>query len=418
MFVDEVRITVRGGAGGPGMVSFRREKYVPRGGPDGGDGGRGGSVFLSADPQRATLVEFRHKRRFAASDGERGGTDNCHGKDGVDVDVPVPPGTLVYENGDLIADLSEPNQRVLIARGGRGGLGNQHFATSTHQSPKFAQRGEPGEERVLDLQLKLLADAGIVGAPNAGKSTLLAAVSAAHPKIADYPFTTIEPQLGVVQLDVDASFVLVDVPGLIEGASRGAGLGDTFLRHIERTRVLVHLLDGALDPAEALAQLAMIEAELRAWNSELLAKRRVVAVSKQDLAGAEQTLRAVQQSTSDPVFGISAATGHGVRPLMAEIYRAILDAKVEQAPALQSEVVLRPKPATHRIVRIVKEKRAFRIVGDRLERLAAVTDFDSDDAREFFERALVRSGARRKLERAGIRPGDTVRVGGSEFTFL
>jgi len=261
---------------------------------------------------------------------------------------------------------------------------------------------------VLDLQLKLLADAGIVGAPNAGKSTLLAAVSAAHPKIADYPFTTIEPQLGVVQIDVDASFVLVDVPGLIEGASRGAGLGDTFLRHIERTRVLVHLLDGALDPAEALAQLAMIEAELRAWNSELLAKRRVVAVSKQDLAGAEQTLRAVQQSTSDPVFGISAATGHGVRPLMAEIYRAILDAKVEQAPALQSEVVLRPKPATNRIVRIVKEKRAFRIVGDRLERLAAVTDFDSDDAREFFERALVRSGARRKLERAGIRPGDTV----------
>jgi len=419
MFVDEVRVTVCGGAGGAGVVSFRREKYVPRGGPDGGDGGRGGSIYLKADSERATLIEFRHKRRFAAQDGERGGPDNCHGKDGEDVIIAVPVGTLVYENGDAVADLSAPGQRVLVARGGRGGLGNQHFATSIHQSPKFAQRGAAGEERVLDLQLKLLADAGIVGAPNAGKSTLLAAVSAARPKIADYPFTTLEPQLGVVQIDLDASFVIVDVPGLIAGASRGAGLGDTFLRHIERTRVLIHLIDGALPPDEALAQAAMIENELGAWNPELLKKRRIVAVSKQDLAGANKTLRAVQAAMSEPVAGITAAKGQGVRELMTTAYSAIVAArKADDNRPPQTEVVLRPKPAANRVVRVVKEGRAYRVVGARLERLAAVTDFDSNDAREFFERAMLRSGARRKLERAGIRPGDTVRVGPTEFTFV
>jgi len=417
MFVDEARITVRSGAGGAGMVSFRREKYVPRGGPDGGDGGKGGSVFLVADPQLSTLLEFRHRRRFLAGVGERGGSNNCHGKDGQDVIVSVPSGTLVFCDDDLIADLNEAGKQVLVARGGRGGLGNQHFATSTHQAPKFAQRGEPGEERVLDLQLKLLADAGIVGAPNAGKSTLLAAVSAARPKIADYPFTTLEPQLGVVRIDVDANFVLVDLPGLIQGASTGAGLGDTFLRHIERTRVLVHLVDGALEPAAALEQLAMIEAELRAWNPALLDKRRIVALSKLDLPNAKLTYDAVAAAVKSPVFGISAATGHGVRHLMDEIYREI---KVDQGQVDQGRplhVVLRPRAAADRAIRVVKEDRVFRVLGERIERLAAQTDFQSDEARAFFERALVRSGARRKLERAGIRPGDTVRVGDAEFVF-
>ena len=285
MFVDQVNIVARGGDGGNGIVSFRREKYVPRGGPDGGDGGRGGSVYLLADPQLSTLIDFRHKRRFAAERGGHGAASNCHGKTGADIIVHVPVGTLVYEDRKLIADLTEAGTQVCVARGGRGGLGNQHFATAVQRTPRFAQRGEPGEEHTLDLQLKLLADAGVVGAPNAGKSTLLAAVSAARPKIADYPFTTLEPQLGVVQVDIDASFVLVDVPGLIEGASAGAGLGDQFLRHVERTRVLVHLIDGAAPPAEALAQLSMIEHELRAWNPQLLTVRRLIAVSKQDLPG-------------------------------------------------------------------------------------------------------------------------------------
>src|SRR5579864_2860793 len=289
MFVDEAAISVRAGDGGNGIVAFRREKFVPRGGPSGGDGGRGGSVFVVADPQRTTLIHFRHTRRFTAARGERGGSDNCHGKDGADVEIPVPCGTLVYEEGELVADLSTPGERVCVASGGRGGLGNQHFATATRQTPRFAQQGEPGEEHRLDLQLKLLADAGIVGAPNAGKSTLLAAVSSAHPKIADYPFTTLEPQLGVVTIDIDAHFVLVDVPGLIEGASQGAGLGDRFLRHVERCAVLIHLVDGALSPEAALAQLAMIERELAAWSQILVDKRRIIVVSKLDLPDARAT---------------------------------------------------------------------------------------------------------------------------------
>lgn len=418
MFVDEVRIQVRGGRGGAGMVSFRREKYVPRGGPDGGDGGRGGSVYLAADPQLTTLVEFRHKRRFAGGNGANGGPDNCHGKDGADVVVPVPRGTQVFADGDLIADLRDSGDRVLVSAGGRGGLGNQHFATAAHQAPKFAQTGEPGEARTLDLQLKLLADAGIVGAPNAGKSTLLAAVSAARPKIADYPFTTIEPQLGVVRLDVDASFVLVDIPGLIEGASRGAGLGDKFLRHVERTRVLVHLVDGALEPAGALQQLGMIEAELRAWSPALLAKPRIIAVSKQDLPKASDTLAAIRQAVPDAVFGTSAATGQGVRQLVAALYQQIVRATAAAPETAEPEVVIRPKTATRQGVRVVKEGKAFRVFGERLERLANMTDFNSDEARSFFERALARSGARRKLERLGAGPGDTIRVGSAEFKFL
>jgi GTP-binding protein len=418
MFVDEAHIGVRAGSGGNGMVAFRREKFVPRGGPSGGDGGRGGSVFVQADSQRTTLIDFRHKRSFVAANGEHGGIDNCHGKDGDDVVIPVPLGTLVYEGDQLLADMHEDGARVCVAQAGRGGLGNQHFATSVNQSPRFAQRGEPGEQRQLDLQLKLLADAGIVGAPNAGKSTLLASVSAARPKIADYPFTTLEPQLGVVQIDIDANFVLVDLPGLIEGASAGAGLGDKFLRHIERTRVLIHLIDGGLPPDEALAQMKMIEAELRAWNPALMQKRRILAVSKMDLPDAKHVLAAVEAQTADKVFGISAATGHGVKALMAAAFAAIVEARAiaqSQAPA---GVVLRPKPTSSRHkVEVTREGPAYRVAGAGIERLATMTDLDSDEGRAFFARALARSGALRKLEKLGLRAGDTVRVGHSEFVY-
>lgn len=416
MFVDEASITVRAGDGGDGVVAFRREKYVPRGGPSGGDGGRGGSVYLIADAQAATLTEFRHKRRFDAGRGENGASANCHGKDADDVDIRVPCGTLVFSDGELVADLDEAGSRVCVARGGRGGLGNQHFATSTRQTPRFAQKGEPGEERRLDLQLKLLADAGIVGAPNAGKSTLLASVSSAKPKIAGYPFTTLEPQLGVVRIDIDADFVLVDVPGLIEGASQGVGLGDRFLRHVERCRVLIHLVDGALSPEQALAQLATTERELAAWSPALAAKRAIVAVSKQDLPDARATLDALREALDEPVYGISAATKKGVGELMAAAYEAILEdrAASEADPAARGPV-LRPQPKTAATVRVEKEPGGYRISGEKIERLAAMTDFDSDDGRAYFDRVLARSGARRKLERLGVRAGDTIRVGEREY---
>jgi len=417
MFVDEAHITVRGGDGGAGMVAFRREKYVPRGGPSGGDGGRGGSVYIQADEELSTLLDFRHRRSFVADSGEPGGVDNCHGKDGGDVVISVPIGTVVLEGDATIADMSTPSARVCVARGGRGGLGNQHFATSVNQTPRFAQKGEPGEERELDLSLKLLADAGIVGAPNAGKSTLLASVSAARPKIAAYPFTTLEPQLGVVRIDIDANFVLVDLPGLVEGASAGAGLGDRFLRHVERTRVLIHLVDGALPPAEALAQLMMIEHELRAWNPALLQKRRIIAVSKQDLPQARVTLAALEQ-TGERVFGISAATGQGIRDLMAATYSAVIESRADERASAPTEAVLRPKPAApKRRVLVKREGGAYRVSSARLERLAAMTDLESSEGRAFFARALARSGALRKLERLGLRAGDTVRVGSAEFTY-
>lgn len=416
MFVDQALVTVRGGNGGNGVISFRREKYVPRGGPDGGDGGRGGSIFLKADPQRTTLSDFRHKKRFAGGNGGNGSGNNCHGKTGADIIIPVPCGTLVYEDAKLVADLSAPGTQVCMARGGRGGLGNQHFATAIRQAPRFAQRGEPGEERALDLQLKLLADAGIVGAPNAGKSTLLSAVSAARPKIADYPFTTLEPQLGVVNVDEDASFVLVDVPGLIEGASKGAGLGDRFLRHVERTRVLIHLIDGAVSPKEALAQLKMIEKELRAWNPRLLRVHRVVAVSKQDLPSAKKTLAALQHAARSPVFGISSATSAGIKELIGATYSAVQQARAKADLDSEAEVVLRPKPKpTVTSVSISKEGRAFRIGGSTIERVAVMTDLDSEEGQIYFERALVRTGARKKLEKAGAKPGDKVLVGDAEF---
>jgi len=415
MFIDQAQVTVRGGNGGNGVVSFRREKYVPRGGPDGGDGGRGGSVYLVADPQRTTLSEFRHKKRFIAAKGGNGAGSNCHGKTGTDVIIPVPCGTLVRKDGDVIADLSRAGERACVARGGRGGLGNQHFATATHQAPRMAQRGEPGEEFALDLQLKLLAEAGIVGAPNAGKSTLLAAVSAARPKIADYPFTTLEPQLGVVNVDVDASFVLVDVPGLIEGASKGAGLGDRFLSHVERTLVLVHLIDGSVSPKQAVAQLKMIERELRAWNPRLLRLPRLVVVSKQDLPTAKKALEAVHKAVRDRVFGISAATGEGVKELVGAIYNAIANARASKQET-ETEVVLRPqaKPTTT-TVSVKKEGRAFRVSGRTIERVATMTDLATEEGQAYFKRALVRVGAKRKLDRAGAKPGDRVRVGTEEI---
>lgn len=417
-FIDEAEITVAAGDGGDGIVAWRREKYVPKGGPAGGDGGHGGSIYLQATPELSTLVEFRYRRKFAAESGKPGGTSNKSGRSGDDLTVAVPVGTLVYkvrDDGahDFVADLHAPGARVLAAKGGRGGLGNQHFATSVRQAPRFAEHGEPGERFALRLELRLLADCGIVGMPNAGKSTLLSVVSAARPKIADYPFTTLEPQLGVVRVSDEESFVMVDVPGLVQGASEGVGLGDQFLKHIERTRALVHLLDGAKPLDEILAEKTTIESELKAWNPQLLEKPRLLVLNKLDLPDARASLDTLRQRFPD-IRGISAATGEGVRDLIHAVARTIESMPVPQMapPAVRIELSV---PDAFMVERGVDG--TFVISGERIERLAAMTDFDSDEALARFERALGRMGVEKRLAEMGAAEGDTVRIGPYEFTY-
>lgn len=417
-FIDEAKIEIAAGNGGNGLVAWRREKYIPKGGPAGGDGGHGGTVYLEATPELSTLVEFRFKRQFAAEAGKGGGTSNKSGRSGQDLVIPVPVGTLVYrtledEPEAFLTDLKTPGERIAVAKGGRGGLGNQHFATSTRQAPQFAEKGEPGEKCTLRLELRLLADCGIVGLPNAGKSTLLSVVSAARPKIADYPFTTLEPQLGVVRVSEEESFVMVDVPGLIEGAHEGAGLGDQFLRHVERTRVLVHLLDGGKTLDEILADKAVIEHELQAWKDELAHKPAMLVVSKLDLPDAQERLQELREQFPD-IRGISSATNEGIQDLVYAVWREIQTAPLPE--------IVKPEPA-HIVLKpnepfaILRERDAFVITGERVERLAAMTDFDSDEGLARFEQILAKMGVEKKLREMGAQEGDTVRIGTFEFTY-
>ncbi|HUA08551.1 MAG TPA: GTPase ObgE [Candidatus Acidoferrales bacterium] len=418
-FIDEATITVAAGNGGDGIVAWRREKYIPKGGPAGGDGGTGGSVYLQATSELSTLVEFRYKRNFVAESGKGGGQSNKSGRSGTDLTIPVPVGTLVYrtlEGKDEVfyVDLAHDGERALVARGGKGGLGNQHFATSTRQAPRIAYNGEPGERCALRLELKLLADCGVIGVPNAGKSTLLSVVSAARPKIADYPFTTIEPQLGVVRVSDEESFVMVDVPGLIEGAHEGAGLGDQFLRHVERTRALVHLLDGAKPLDEMLHDKVTIERELAAWNPALATRPTLLVVSKLDLPDAQERLRELRERFPG-ARGISSATREGVQELVYAIWQTIEDAPMPQ--------IVTPPPAHIELVpseafAIERDgEGTFVITGGRIERLAAVTNFDSDEALARFERALAKMGVEKKLRELGAVEGDTVRIGSYEFIY-
>ena len=347
--IDRVEIYVRGGDGGNGVVSFRREKFVPRGGPDGGDGGDGGSVFLEADGRKSTLSDLRFRRHYRAGRGGHGRGKNQHGRKGEDLVIKVPRGTVVRsrDTGEVLADLVEDGMRVLVAQGGRGGWGNAHFATSTNRTPRIAQKGEPGESRWLILDLKLIADAGLVGKPNVGKSTLLSRVSAARPKIADYPFTTTEPVLGVVELGYH-SFVLADIPGLIEGAHAGRGLGHEFLRHIERTRVLIHLLDG--NAADPLSDQEEIAKELQLFNPELLSKPQVLVVNKIDLPQVRERLPWLRESLAQgdrPLFFISALTGEGVPELLARVSNLLTQARGRPEPPgepAEGFKVFRPRP--------------------------------------------------------------------------
>jgi len=421
MFLDRVKIWVRAGNGGDGAATFRQEAHVPRGGPDGGDGGRGGSVHLRVDAGQTTLRDFGFKHHFKATSGGRGEGSRRHGKAGRDLYLDVPPGTAIYddETNELLGDLVAVGQETMVARGGRGGLGNTHFKTSTHQAPKHAQKGEPGLEHWLRLELRLIADVGLVGLPNAGKSTLLAALTAATPKIADYPFTTLEPNLGVMDLgdEDERRPTIADVPGLIEGASDGAGLGHAFLRHVERTRILVHIVDGSgRDPGW---DFDVIREELRAHDPALLDKPMLVAFNKMDRPAAAEAwpaFRRAREADGLAVEAISAATGEGLDSFRARLAALLPDlAGLAEPPEPTGVVVHRISAMGDGFLVEVEEEGIFRVRGARVERIAAQTNFDVEESAERFQRDLSRLGVDAELRRAGIQAGDLVRIGAAEL---
>ena len=418
MFFDEAKIYVKSGDGGRGMVSFRREKYVPQGGPDGGDGGHGGSIIFVVNPKINSLVRFHRQVHYRAEDGKNGHRAKRTGATAPDLRLEVPPGTLVrdVETGELLADLVEPGQEVVLLRGGRGGRGNTHFANSVDQAPRVAERGEPGEEQWLYLELKMIADVGLVGMPNAGKSTLLSVISSARPKIADYPFTTLQPNLGVVALDEDTTLVVADIPGLIEGAAQGIGLGHDFLRHIERTRVLIHLLDGSA--AEPLENWAAINQELALYDAGLENKPQLVVLNKMDLpdAVAWEPLVAEEVAKRGYAFcAISAVAGQGVREMLATVWQMVQDAPLPQPSEPEALVVIRPDVDENAFTIERVDEETWRVAGIRIERVAAMTYWEYDATVRRFQRILESMGITAALERAGIQPGHMVQIGEQEL---
>ncbi len=430
MFYDHTKIYVKAGDGGNGSSHFRHEKFAPRGGPDGGDGGRGGSVYLEATSNMNTLIDYRYRHHFKAGAGGAGMRQKMHGAKGEDVVLRVPCGTIVRDadTNELIADLVEDGQRVMVARGGRGGLGNTHFATATHQAPREAQKGEPGEERWITLELRLIADVGLVGYPNAGKSTLLSVVTAAQPKIADYPFTTLSPNLGVVVVGQPGSrdeidFVLADIPGLIEGAAQGVGLGHEFLRHIDRTRLLIHMLDGASLERDPWQDFQTINQELREYGERLATRPQIVVLNKMDLPEAQErwpALKAKAEAAGYPVFAISAATHQGTDELMQYTARRLHEIRQEEAERAASEIntdmtgpVLRPLPDD--AFTVTKEKGVYIVRGKRVGRLVSMTDLENEEGMDRLQVTLAKMGVTKALEEAGVKVGDIVRFGKVEL---
>ncbi len=425
LFFDETTIDVQAGDGGDGVVAFRREKYVPRGGPSGGSGGRGGDVILRVDPRLNTLIGFRRRKHFEAQRGEHGSGKDQNGRAGEDVVIQVPPGTVVRDanTGETLGDLVGRDQQLVVAHGGRGGRGNAAFASSTHQAPRFSERGEKGEERRLRLELKLIADVGIIGEPNAGKSTFLASVTAARPKIADYPFTTLTPNLGVAEID-DRTLVLADIPGLIEGAHEGAGLGDRFLRHIERTRLLIHLLDGS--QPDPLAAFEAINRELAEFNPALAREPQLVGFNKMDLPDAQKNLPRVQRALSAreiQVFPISAATGEGVRALLFRAAQRLDELPVEEQVVEETMPVFRAEPDENAFeisrqkvtVRGGAQAYVYRVRGKKVERVIAMTIWSQDEGAARAHRVLQAMGVNDALRTAGIQEGDLVQIGDTEL---
>lgn len=427
MFADRARIYVRSGKGGDGHVSFRREKYVPNGGPDGGDGGRGGDVIFQVDEGLNTLTDFRHVRKYKAVDGQEGGKRNCRGKDGEDIIIKVPEGTVIKEaeSGKVIADMSGDNRRIVLLTGGRGGNGNQHYATSTMQAPKYAQPGQLARELELLLELKMIADVGLVGFPNVGKSTLLSRVTNARPKIANYHFTTIIPNLGVVDMDGAKGFVIADIPGLIEGASEGVGLGHEFLRHIERTRVIIHMVDAAgTEGRDPIADIYAINKELEEYNMEIASRPTVIAANKIDaITDTENNpidaLKAEFEPKGIRVFPISAVSGEGLKELLYYVSSLLDQTEVKQVVFEQEyfpefENGYSNEPYT---VEYNEEENEYVVEGPRIEKMLGYTNLDSEKGFTFFQNFLKETGILEQLEELGIQEGDTVRMYGLKFDY-
>lgn len=427
MFADRARIFIRSGKGGDGHVSFRREKYVPNGGPDGGDGGRGGDVIFVVDEGLNTLIDFRNVRKYKAQDGEPGGKRNCRGKDGEDIIIKLPSGTVVKEaeSGKVITDMSGDCKRVVILHGGRGGNGNQHYATSTMQAPKYAQPGQPAQELELILELKVIADVGLVGFPNVGKSTFLSRVTNARPKIANYHFTTLNPNLGVVDLDGTSGFVIADIPGLIEGASQGIGLGHEFLRHIERTKVLIHIVDAAgTEGRDPIQDIYAINKELMAYNADIANRPQVIAANKIDVIcdpehDPIEAIRKEFEPQGVEVYPISAVSGEGVQKLLYRVYDMVQsigeDVKVfEQEYFPETLTTYSNEPYT---VEYNEEDNEYVVEGPRIEKMLGYTNLDSEKGFAFFQNFLKENGILEELEQLGIGEGDTVRMYGLSFDY-
>lgn len=431
MFADRAKIYVRSGKGGDGHVSFRREKYVPDGGPDGGDGGRGGDVIFVIDEGLNTLIDFRHVRKYKAGDGQEGGKRNCRGKDGEDIIIKVPEGTVIKEeaSGRVITDMSGENRRYTLLKGGRGGNGNQHYATSTMQAPKYAQPGQPAQELNLLLELKVIADVGLVGFPNVGKSTLLSRTTNARPKIANYHFTTLSPNLGVVDLGDGSSFVLADIPGLIEGASEGVGLGHEFLRHIERTRIFIHVVDAAsTEGRDPIADIYAINHELEAYDAGMSKRPQVIAANKVDAiyhSGEKDEVDPVQkirdefESKGIKVFPISAVTGEGVKELLSYVYSQLQELnekpvifEQEYFPEFENGYSNEPYTVTYD-----EEAQEYVVEGPRIEKMLGYTNLESEKGFKFFQDFLKKNGILEELEKLGIQDGDTVRMYGLTFDY-
>ncbi|MCM1185968.1 MAG: GTPase ObgE [Lachnoclostridium sp.] len=429
MFADRAKIYVRSGKGGDGHVSFRREKYVPNGGPDGGDGGRGGDVIFVVDEGLNTLIDFRHIRKYQAQDGEPGSKKNCRGRDGNDIVIKVPQGTVIKEaeSGKVITDMSGDNRRVVLLKGGRGGSGNQHYATSTMQAPKYAQPGQPAKELELLLELKVIADVGLVGFPNVGKSTFLSRVTNARPKIANYHFTTLNPNLGVVDLDGSKGFVIADIPGLIEGASEGVGLGHEFLRHIERTKVMIHIVDApGTEGRNPVEDIYAINKELEAYNPEIAKRPQVIAANKIDVmfagSGELSFLDAIRKEFEPKgikVFPISAVTGEGVKELLYYVGE-MLDKLGEEPMVFAQEYFpdeeLRDMDEPYTVT-YDEEKEEYVVEGPRIEKMLGYTNLDSEKGFRFFQNFLKEQGILQELENLGIKEGDAVRMYGLSFDY-
>lgn len=426
MFADRARIYVRSGKGGDGHVSFRREKYVPAGGPDGGDGGRGGDVIFEVDEGLNTLIDYRNVRKYKASDGEPGGKRNCRGKDGQDIVLKVPQGTVIREaqSGRIIVDMSGENRRVVFLTGGRGGNGNQHYATSTMQAPKYAQPGQPAKELELLLELKVIADVGLVGFPNVGKSTFLSRVTNARPKIANYHFTTLNPNLGVVDLEGTKGFVIADIPGLIEGASEGVGLGHEFLRHIERTKVIIHIVDAAgTEGRDPIADIYAINRELEAYNPEIARRPQVIAANKIDVLSGDgdpvEEIRREFEPKGIAVYPISAVSGQGVKELLYHV-NEMLQSVGEEVTVFEPEYAPEAETFTADDPYTVEYDAAadeYVVEGPKIEKMLGYTNLDSERGFTFFQNFLKEAGILEQLEALGIEDGDTVRMYGFSFDY-